>query len=153
MPLHCSDTSQNLLSLTLMLNALTLAKYYLDWCNHITWETLQLSDTISKPWFLAVLQPHEFFHAPQPVKYPPYSLNISIAMLTVNSVEIGLQHHTGGFFPIKGNLSCLWEECWWNILHACDWGCRNGGCGGEGGCSGSSNWNIILSFMDGVSYM
>ena len=39
---------------------------------------------------IAVLQPHEFFHAPQPVKYPPYSFNISIAMLTVNTVEIGL---------------------------------------------------------------
>jgi hypothetical protein len=40
------------------------------------------------------------------VKARLYSFNISIAMLAVDTVELGLQRQTGGFFLIEGNLSC-----------------------------------------------
>jgi hypothetical protein len=41
------------------------------------------------------------------VKVRLYSFNISIAMLAVDTVELGLQRQSGGFFLIEGNLSCV----------------------------------------------
>ena len=47
------------------------------------------------------------------VKVRLYSFNVSIAtgMLTVDTVELGLQRQTGGFFLIEGNLSPARESC------------------------------------------